>query len=85
MRCSKFCIKFIFENKEKKAVLYTLSRATSNGGIDFVLALKFEKYSIFCRPPPKTLYFLCNSFSLRLTENLHKQKYFLEMWYSCFV
>ena len=34
---------------------------------------------------PKRLFIFNNSFSLRLTENLHKQKHFLKTLSTCFV
>ena len=39
---------------------------------------KIQGGEAFSVDPPKALYFLCNSFSLRLRENLHKQKHFLK-------
>ena len=39
----------------------------------------------FARLPPKPVYFLYNSFSLQLTENLHEQKHFLKTFTTCFV
>ena len=46
--------------------LYTLSRAKANGSINFDISLKLDENSV---DPPKPLYFLCNSFSLRLTKS----------------
>ena len=57
----------------KNKILYTLSCAKPNGSINFVLSLKLDEETV-----PKPLYFLLNSFSSWLTENLHKQKHFLE-------
>ena len=34
---------------------------------------------------PKRLFIFYNSFSLRLTENLHKQNHFLKTLSTCFV
>ena len=46
---------------------------------------KIGRAFAFSVDPPKTLYFPCNSFSSRLTENLHKEKHFTERCSSCFV
>ena len=69
-RFSKNYVKFILEGKWTFGIIsYTLSHAKSNGSINFVLSLKLGSLSIF-RRPPKTLYFICNSFSLHSTENM---------------
>ena len=39
----------------------------------------------FSSSAPKRWFIFYNSFSLRLTENLHEQKHFLKTWYTCFV
>ena len=58
----------------KKIELYTLRRAKSNGTIHFVLSLKLEQSISFSVDTPKTLYFLCNSFSLQCREKSSETK-----------
>ena len=71
MRCSKFFFKFTLEGKWSFSIIsYTLSHAKSNGTIHFVLSLKLGEPIGFSVAPPKTLYFLCNKFSLHRIENL---------------
>ena len=59
----------------KKIQMYTLRCAKSNGTVHFVLSLKLAEPKIFPWPP-KTLYFLCNSFSLRFREKSSQTKTF---------
>ena len=74
-QCSKIFVNFILEGKwTVGGFSYTLSRAKSNGIIHFVLSLKLGSLRVF-RRPPKTLYFLCNSFSLHRNENLITDSY----------
>ena len=75
-RRSKNFIKSILDGNELLVVSYTLSRAKSNGTIHFVLSLKFWRFIVFFVEPPKTLYFLRNSFSLRFREKSSQIKTF---------
>ena len=70
MRCFKKNLKFLLEGKWTFGIIpYTLSRAKSNGTIHLFFLWNWHSLSIFLRPP-KTLYFICNWFSLHHTENL---------------
>ena len=62
----------------KKTVLYTLSRAKSNGIINFVLSLKFEEEVAFSEDIAKNDIFYATRFFYVLEKNLHKPKHFLE-------
>ena len=58
----------------RKIELHTLRRAKSNGTIHFVQSLKLEWSISFSADSPKTLYFLCNSFSLWFREKSSQTK-----------
>ena len=63
MRCSKKYIKFIFEDESANGIhLYTLSRAKSNGSINFVLSLKLEEEKHFPWTPQNPYIFNATSF-----------------------
>ena len=46
---------------------------------------KIVGWDRFPAGPPKSVYFLCNSFSLRFSEKVLKQTMFGTAWYICFV
>ena len=53
--------------------------------IQFFYISKIKRYENFSIGASKTRLIFYISFSLRLIENLHEQKYFLERWPSCVV
>ena len=81
------CFSNVYYWKIRKTGMWSCapSHDKRNRIIKFVLSVKLWEEIGFLQDPQKSVYFLCDSFSLRVSEKVSKQTMFRTARYICFV